>query len=101
MVRQCKYVDEVYEGAPWNLSEGTFTIKSEFLIEMKIDFVCHDDVPYTTIESDDAYAIPKRMGKFRPTKRTEGISTTDVVGKILKNKETYYYRNMSRGATKE
>lgn len=22
MVRQCKWVDEVYEGAPWNLTEG-------------------------------------------------------------------------------
>lgn len=65
---------------------------------MNIDFVCHDDEPYKTAESDDAYAIPKRMGKFKATKRTEGISTTDVVGKILKNKEMYYYRNISRGA---
>ena len=40
------------------------------------------------------------MGKFKATQRTEGISTTDVVAKILRNKETYYYRNMSRGATK-
>lgn len=67
---------------------------------MKIDFVCHDDLPYLTVESDDAYAIPKRMGKFRATKRTEGISTTDVVGKILRDKEIYYYRNMSRGASR-
>ena len=53
---------------------------------MKIDYVCHDDVPYTTIESDDAYAICKKLGKFKATKRTEGVSTTDVVGKILRNK---------------
>jgi choline-phosphate cytidylyltransferase len=68
---------------------------------MKIDFVCHDDVPYKTIESNDAYYIPKKMGKFKATQRTEGISTTDVVSKILRDKETYYYRNMDRGATKE
>ncbi len=41
------------------------------------------------------------MGKFKATKRTEGISTTDVVGKILKNKEMYYYRNMNRGASRQ
>lgn len=41
------------------------------------------------------------MGKFKATQRTQGISTTDVVGKILKEKEQYYYRNMKRGATKE
>ena len=68
---------------------------------MKIDYVCHDDIPYTTLESTDAYYIPKKLGKFKPTKRTEGISTTDVVGKILKDKERYYFRNIKRGVTKE
>ena len=63
--------------------------------------MCHDDIPYTTTESDDAYAMVKKMGKFKATKRTEGISTTDVVGKILRDKELYYYRNMSRGASRE
>ena len=53
---------------------------------MKIDFVCHDDKPYATIESDDAYAAVKKLGKFKATKRTEGVSTTDVVGKILREK---------------
>ena len=68
---------------------------------MKVDFVCHDDLPYATIEADDAYAIPKRLGKFRATKRTEGISTTDVVTKILKDKRLYYERNIKRGATRK
>jgi choline-phosphate cytidylyltransferase len=58
----------------------------EFLIKMKIDYVCHDDIPYVTAGIDDAYAVCKKLGKFKGTKRTEGISTTDVVAKILKNK---------------
>lgn len=53
---------------------------------MKIDYVMHDEEPYKTAQGDDAYAEAKRLGKFKATKRTEGVSTTDVVGKILKNK---------------
>ena len=68
---------------------------------MKIDFVCHDDLPYVTAGVDDAYAVPKRMGKFKGTQRTEGISTTDVVARILRNKEMYYVRNMRRGVSRE
>lgn len=53
---------------------------------MNIDFVCHDDIPYQTADIDDAYAACKKLGKFRATQRTKGISTTDVVAKILRNK---------------
>lgn len=68
---------------------------------MKIDYVCHDDIPYVTADVDDAYAICKKLGKFQATKRTEGISTTDVVAKILKNKEMYYVRNLRRGVSRK
>lgn len=68
---------------------------------MNIDFVCHDDIPYVTADIDDAYAICKKLGKFQATKRTEGISTTDVVAKILKNKEMYYVRNLRRGVPRK
>lgn len=69
----------------------------EFLTENNIDFVCHDDIPYTTADVDDAYKTCKDLGKFVATKRTEGISTTDVVTKILYNKQMYYIRNIKRG----
>lgn len=65
--------------------------------EQDIDYVCHDEIPYVTADVDDAYATCKRLGKFKATQRTEGISTTDVVAKILKNKEIYYIRNLKRG----
>lgn len=84
MVRQCKWVDEVHEGAPWNLTECTIFDNIEFILDMKLDFVCHDDIPYATLEGDDAYYIPKKLGKFKATQRTKGVSTTDVVGKILR-----------------
>ncbi len=86
MCKQCKWVDEVLPHAPWVITEGTWNANIEFLTKMKIDFVCHDDIPYVTAGIEDAYAECKRLGKFRATKRTEGISTTDVVAKILKNK---------------
>ena len=59
---------------------------AEFLNDMNIDFVCHDDLPYQTVDVDDAYAVCKKLGKFRATQRTKGVSTTDVVAKILRNK---------------
>lgn len=37
---------------------------------MRIDFVCHDDIPYQTADVDDAYAVCKKLGKFKATKRT-------------------------------
>ena len=32
----------------------------------------------------DAYAYPKRVGKYREIKCTEGVSTTDIVGRLLR-----------------
>lgn len=94
MVAQNKYVDEVLPHAPWIVTE-------DFLNEQRIDFVCHDDIPYETAGVDDAYALCKRLGKFKATERTKGISTTDVVAKILRNKEMYYVRNLRRGVPRQ
>lgn len=71
------------------------------MIKNNIDFVCHDEDPYVTAGINDAYAVPKRLGKFKATQRTKGVSTTDIVAKILKHKEMYYVRNLKRGVSRE
>ncbi|XP_053201709.1 choline-phosphate cytidylyltransferase A-like [Panonychus citri] len=89
-VRYCCVVDEVIRDAPWVLTE-------EFLAENKIDFVAHDDIPYTTDDQDDVYSLIKEKGMFLTTNRTEGVSTSDLVARIVKDYDIYVRRNLARG----
>ena len=75
-VRHCKWVDEVVEDCPW-------IVTPQFLEEHKIDYVAHDDLPYVADEGDDIYKPIKEAGKFLVTQRTEGVSTTGIITKLV------------------
>lgn len=89
-LRHCKYVDEIIQNAPWVLSK-------EFLDRYEIDYVAHDDAPYAGQCSSDIYASIKAMGRFLPTKRTIGISTTGIITNIVRDYDRYVRRNLERG----
>ncbi|QLQ81152.1 hypothetical protein HG537_0E05070 [Torulaspora globosa] len=93
-LRHCKWVDEVIPNAPW-------CVTAEFLAEHNIDYVAHDDLPYVGADSDDIYKPIKEMGKFLATQRTSGISTSDIITRIIRNYDKYLMRNFARGATRQ
>lgn len=105
-IRHCRYVDEVLTDCPW-------VITPEFLEEhqvcklyyyyycmtFQIDFVAHDDMPYNTGNAEDIYKPLKDVGKFVATQRIEGVSTSDVISRIVRDYDMYIQRNLDRGYT--
>ncbi|KAI8987637.1 hypothetical protein BDF20DRAFT_851347 [Mycotypha africana] len=91
-VRHCKWVDKVIEDAPWFVDQ-------DFLDRHEIDYVAHDAEPYQSKESGDVYAFVKDQGRFFPTERTDGISTSDLITRIVRDYDAYLRRNLERGVT--
>ncbi|KAJ5420149.1 hypothetical protein PENPOL_c010G00149 [Penicillium polonicum] len=93
-IRHCKWVDEVIPCCPW-------IVTPEFLSEHEIDYVAHDDLPYEAAEGDDIYGPIKEQGKFLVTQRTEGVSTTGIITRVVRDYDQYISRQFKRGASRQ
>lgn len=93
-VRHCRWVDEVIEDCPW-------IVTADFLEKHKIDYVAHDDLPYGADEGDDIYGPIKEKGMFLVTQRTEGLSTTGIITKIVRDYDQYIDRQLKRGTSRK
>ncbi|XP_048847168.1 ethanolamine-phosphate cytidylyltransferase-like isoform X3 [Brienomyrus brachyistius] len=76
MVRAIKWVDEIVEEAP-------YVTTLETLDKYTCDFCVHGDDITLTMDGKDTYDEVKRSGRYRECKRTQGVSTTDLVGRML------------------
>jgi len=76
MVKAIKWVDEVIEGAP-------YVTYLETMDEHRCGFCVHGDDITTSADGVDTYHLVKKAGRYKDCKRTEGVSTTNLVGRML------------------
>lgn len=76
MVRAIKWVDEVVEGAP-------YVTTLETLDHHRSSFCVHGDDITMTADGTDTYHIVKAAGRYKECQRTQGVSTTNLVGRML------------------
>lgn len=75
VIESCRYVDEVVVDAPFQVTE-------KFLAEHDIATVVHgDDV--TPQDAELVYGAAAAAGKLRLIRRTAGISTTELIQRVL------------------
>ena len=89
-VKHCKWADEVILNCPW-------LINLDYLDKLNCKYIAHDPEPYPYNDIDDVYGPFKKEKRFLATKRTEGISTTDIINRILVDYERYVERNVKKG----
>ncbi|EPY23528.1 ethanolamine-phosphate cytidylyltransferase [Strigomonas culicis] len=75
-LRACKWVDFVVENYP-------YCTRLKDMERLEIDFVAHGDDISVGLDGRNSYQEIIDAGKFKVVKRTEGISTTDLVGRML------------------
>jgi len=100
-VRQCRWVDEVVSDPPWVVDDA-------FVEKYQIDYVAHDEENYASAGHEDLYDHVKSIGmlcyqihaleflltivlisgKFLPTRRTPGVSTSELLKRIVSGYRT-------------
>jgi ethanolamine-phosphate cytidylyltransferase len=94
MVRGIKWVDEVVEDAP-------YVTTLETLDKYNCDFCVHGDDITLTADGVDTYHLVKQANRYKEVKRTQGVSTTDLVGRMLLLTKDHHEKDVSKMPDKE
>ena len=76
ILKHCKFVDKVVADTP-------YTPTVELLKELNCNFYAHGDDPCIDSTGLNLNEFFAGIGMFKQFKRTEGVSTTDITGKLL------------------
>jgi len=90
-VAACKWVDLVVPDAPYITSV-------EVMEKYDCDFCVHGDDITTAADGSDCYREVKEAGRYRECKRTQGVSTTELVGRMLLMTRDHHKRNAGGNA---
>lgn len=76
MVEACKWADKVITDTP-------YTPSIELLDQIGADYSAHGDDMAVDESGVDCYSEIKKAHRMKVFKRTEGVSTTDLIGRLL------------------
>jgi ethanolamine-phosphate cytidylyltransferase len=76
ILRHCKFVDEVVVGTK-------YVPDFQLLEKLNCSFYAHGDDPCFDADGNDVTKMFKEKSMFKVFKRTEGVSTTDITGRLL------------------
>ena len=62
-----------------------------------MQYIAHDPEPYPYEDIPVVYDPLRKANWFLATKRTEGISNTDIINRILVDYDRYVERNLKKG----
>jgi ethanolamine-phosphate cytidylyltransferase len=77
IIRRCKFVDEVIPDTP-------YTPTVELLDSLNCSYYAHGDDPVIDFTGFNITEYFQGINRLKTFKRTEGVSTTDLTGKLLK-----------------
>ena len=75
VIGACRYVDRVIAPCPLRIDHS-------FIREHDIDLVVHGD-DFDESMTDYFYAVPRELGIFRTVPYTKGISTSEILRRLL------------------
>jgi ethanolamine-phosphate cytidylyltransferase len=76
VVKACKWVSECHE-------DTDYVVTEKLLDDYNCDFYLHGDDPVISLDGTNVCEELNKKGKFRVFKRTTGISTTNITGRLL------------------
>lgn len=86
MVRAIKWVDEIVEAAP-------YITTLETMDKHNCDYCVHGNDITLDEHGLDTYRYVKASGRYKECQRTEGVSTTDIVGRMLLLTKSHHQRS--------
>lgn len=75
-LESCKYIDKILTNIPWIITQ-------EFIDKHSIDYICHDGNPYPCGDNKDIYKVWRDKGILITTPRTDTISTSNIIERII------------------
>merc|ERR1712000_102232 len=83
----CRWVTHSVSGAPYVTS-------LPYISHYGCKYVVHGDDITSDSDGNDCYRFVKEAGRFKVVKRSPGISTTDLVGRMLLCTKSHFIKNM-------